>query len=272
MKKRESPVLTCALAFLLLAVHPFQQVARDSGLAAASNKPAKEDFYKRTFSWTGADRKSKQVVFSLAKAQVKSELNQFGVARGMEHSLLLQKKGFTRVGISKNLEIYTVDYREIFLRSLDYFNDLTRTLYQAIEPLHSENDLMEFLVFVQAIKYQLPPFYYGNKFINSFFPPLICLYEQFGDCDSKSVLLAVFLACHNKNEKTALLFINHQGLEHSVLAVKRSPGLGMSAVFVKGKGYYIPLEVTSTGWAPGFVNQRVWNAIRSGNFRFIELQ
>ncbi len=282
MKKRKTLQLACPLAMLLLTAASFHANALQAGPGRAKTgterkpgagpKPAKEEFFTRTFTWTGADKNNKQVVFSLDKAQVKNELNQFGVARGMEHSLLLQKKGFTRVGVSKNLEVFAIDYREIFLRNLNYFNGLTRTLYQAIQPPQAETDLIEFLVFVQSIKYKMPPFYYGNKFINSFFTPLICLYEQYGDCDSKSILLAVFLASHDKKEKTALLFINHQGLEHSVLAVKRSPGLGMSAVFIKGKGYYIPLETTSTGWAPGFVNQRIWNAIRSGGFRFIELQ
>jgi hypothetical protein len=273
MKERTLLKSSCMLA-LLLAAGPLHSIARQAGperKAGPGVKAAKEDFYLRTFSWSAADKKSKRVVFSLAKSLVRSELNQFGVPRGMESSLLLQKKGFTRVGISKNVEIYAVDYRDVLLRSLDYFAGLTRTLAQAIESPRPENDLREFLVFVQSITYKLPPFYYGNRFINSFFPPLICLYEQYGDCDSKSILLAAFLACQDKNEKTALLFINYQGLEHSVLAVKRTPGLGMSAVFIKGKGYYIPLEASSTGWAPGFVNQRIWNAIKAGGFLFIEL-
>ena len=296
MQKRKARILAGSLAVYLLAfilpelIAPRSRPANHSlasftpGLgftlattnpdrpSSANPKPAKEDFFTRAFAWIGADKKAKRVVFSLVKAQVKSELNQFGIARGMEHPLLLQKKGFKRVGINKGVEVYMVDYLEIFLRSLDYFNDLTKTLYTAVEPPRSENDLMEFLVFVQSIKYQLPPFYYSNKFINSFFPPLICLYEQFGDCDSKSVLLAVFLTCHNRNEKTALLFINSLGLKHSILLVKRSPGPGMSAIFIKGKGYYIPLEASSPGWAPGFVNQRIWNAITTGDFRFSELQ
>lgn len=237
----------------------------------AAPKPAKENFHTRVFTWTGADKKAKRIAFALDKVRVKNELNQFGVARGMEHSLLLQKKGFKRVGTSKGVEIFMVDYRLVFERSLDYFNELTGALVKAIEAPRPENDLMEFLFFVQSMKYQLPPFYYGNKFINSFFPPLICLYEQYGDCDSKSVLLAAFLTCRNKNEKTALLIINSRGLKHAILLAKRSPGPGMSGIFIKGKGYYIPLEASASGWAPGFVSPRIWDAITAGDFRFAEL-
>jgi len=296
MTTRGTPMFTgtvavVALAFVLPgwiasrnrpASHSFQSFDQDHGRNPAAKKTeptgssrpdaTKEEFYRRAFNWTGADKKPKQAVFSLAKARVKNELNRFGVARGMEHSLLLQKKGFKRVGVSKGLEVYMVDYQKIFRDSLEYFSGLTKTLVAAVEPSRPENDLIEFLFFVQSITYDRPPFYYNNKFINSFFPPLICLYEQFGDCDSKSVLLAVFLTCQNQKEKTALAFINSQGMKHSILLAKRTPGPGMSALFIKGKGYYIPLEASALGWAPGFVNPRVWDALRTGNFRFSELQ
>jgi hypothetical protein len=296
MTKRGVPVFAgtvavAALAFALPgwiasrnrpALHSVQSFDQDLGRNPAAKKtgqadsprpdPTKEEFYRREFQWTGADKKPKRAVFSLAKARVKNELNRFGVARGMEHSLLLQKKGFKRVGVSRGLEVYMVDYQKIFRDSLDYFSGLTRTLVAALEPPLAENDLIEFLFFVQSITYDKPPFYYNNKFINSFFPPLICLYEQFGDCDSKSVLLAVFLTCRNQKEKTALAFINSQGMKHSILLVKRTPNPGMSALFIKGSGYYIPLEASAPGWAPGFVNPRIWDALRTGNFRFSELQ
>ncbi len=270
MKKREALPLCIILTALLPALVLAE--TRPEQISSAKVKPAREDHLLRTFNWTGADKKSKQVSFSLSKSRIKSELNKFGVLRGQENALLLQKKGFKHVGVSKGLEIYMVNYQEIFLRNLEYFRGLTLVLYDAIKPQPPERRLMEFLFFVQAITYKKPPFYYNSKFINSFYPPLICLYEQSGDCDSKSVLLAEFLTCHNKKEKTALLFINHLGLKHSILLVKGSPSPGMSAIFIKGKGYYIPLETSSPGWAPGFVNQRIWKAITSGNFRFSELQ
>jgi hypothetical protein len=239
---------------------------------SAESKPADEDVYLRAFAWTAADKKSKQVAFALAKRDVKSELSQFGIPRGMENTLIYQKKGFQRLAVYRGSEIYMVNYTEIFLRSLPLFPGLTKVLQEALEPQPRENLLLEFFFFVQAIRYKKPPFYYGNKFINSYFPPLICLYEQYGDCDSKSVLLAVLLTCHNKKEKTALALINSQGLRHSILLVKRVPQPGMSALFITGKGYYIPLETSAPGWAPGFVDPRVWNAMRSGEFRFHELQ
>ncbi|MBN2400047.1 MAG: hypothetical protein JXI33_06875 [Candidatus Aminicenantes bacterium] len=270
MKKREIRSLGIMLTALLPALVLAE--AKPEPINKAHVKPAHGNHLLRTFNWTGADKKAKQVSFSLSKSRIKRELNKFGVPRGQENALLLQKKGFKHIGVSKGVEVYMVNYQEVFLRNLEYFRSLTQILYDAIKPQPPERQLMEFLVFVQAITYKKPPFYYNNKFINSFFPPLICLYEQSGDCDSKSVLLAVFLTSDNNEEKTALLFINHLGLKHSILLVKRMPSPGMSAIFIKGKGYYIPLETSSPGWAPGFVNQRIWSAITSGNFRFSELQ
>jgi hypothetical protein len=267
MKKRQTPALATALALLLLVLF-LSQAATPPALAS----PAEGDSYRRAFDWIGADKQARHIAFALVKSDVKSELSLFGIPRGMENTLIYQKKGFQRLAVYMGSEIYMVNYTEIFLRSLPLFSELTMTLQEALEPLQPGNLLVEFLFFVQAIKYKKPPFYYNNKFINSFFPPLISLYEQYGDCDSKSVLLAVFLTCHDKREKTALALINSLGLKHSILLVKRAPQPGMSALFITGKGYYIPLETSSPGWAPGFVDPRVWDAMRNGDFRFHELQ
>lgn len=50
------------------------------------------------------------------------------------------------------------------------------------------------LAFVQAaLLYQRPPDVEGNRDILGFFPPLRALHEGFGDCDTKSALLAAIL-------------------------------------------------------------------------------
>lgn len=275
MKKRQTPALATALALLLLVLF-LSQAAPPPTLAAGSPppaSPAEGDSYRRAFDWTGADKQARHIDFALAKADVRIELSQFGVPRGMESTLMFEKRGFQRVAVYQGKEIYMVDYAGIFRRNLGYFPGLTAALRQALAPLPATGTLLaEFLFFVQAVRYQKPPYYYGNKFINSFFPPLVCLYEQYGDCDCKSLLLAAFLGSQDEREKPALALITGQGLKHTVLLVRRTPQPGMSALFITNKGYYIPLESSSPGWAPGFVDARVWNALSSGEFRFQELQ
>lgn len=273
MTQRQTRALAASMALLVLVLF-FAKIAARTAPADREEAAAlaRENVYQRNFDWTPADKRPRQVAFALPKSDVKVELSQYGVPRGMENTLMFEKRGFQRVAVYQGREIYMVDYPEIYRRNLAYFPALSRTLRAALEPLPPESLLAEFLNFVQAVRYKKPPYYYGNKFINSFFPPLICLYEQYGDCDCKSLLLAVFLSVQNQKEKTALALISSQGLKHSVLLVRRTPQPGMSALFITGKGYYVPLESSSPGWAPGFVDPRIWNALSSGDFRFQELQ
>ena len=259
VKKNQRPFWLSMAAFGLLAglTQPGQP-----GIPAERGQAENKAVYQRRFAWNGADGKAKQVEWLLAKADVRKEQQEFGVPRDSENPLIMEKKGFTRIGI----DLFIVNYKEIFQRNRDYFRSLTPTLHSAIGGIL--DPLSEFLAFVQNVKFKKPPTYYGNKFINSFFPPLICLYEQYGDCDSKAVLLADFLVVHDPKERMGLLLIKGGGLNHALLMVKRNPLPGQSALFVINRGYYLPLETTSPGWSPGFIAQPINEAIRAGNFFF----
>ena len=141
-----------------------------------------------------------------------------------------------------------------------------------------QDPLKPMLSFVQHIPYKLPPNQYKGRFINSFFIPLVVLYEQYGDCDSKSLLLAEFLctvpgAKENGKwkEKTGMILIRGNGLAHAVLAVKRTPLPGMTSLHDMKRGYYILVETTRPGWTPGFISRRVTETIKAGYFRFVQL-
>jgi hypothetical protein len=234
----------------------------------------------RKFKWEYPKETKRETFFRIPEADLKREIKKFGVPHGQSDPFFLEKRGFKLLGKRTFMEEYTVheqytgivDYQQIFQRNLENFKEFTRGLIVSAD-LSRENDpLHAFLSFVQYIEYKMPPLYYKGKFINSFFVPLVCLYEKYGDCDSKSLLLAEFLcAVPGAEEKAVMVLVRGMGLAHALLAVKRNLLPGMTALFDIKKGYYIVLETTRPGWAPGFISRRITDAIKAGLFYLVAL-
>jgi hypothetical protein len=235
---------------------------------------------ERRFRWQDHKKQERETVFHLPGDALKKEIRRFGTARPMDNRLFLEKRGFKVIGArtyARENTIYerlisVIDYKQIFQRNLPYFKALTGELIASAQLPGGEDLLYPFLAFVQHIFYKLPPSRYRGKFINRFFVPLVLLYEQYGDCDSKSLLLAEFLcAGPGPGEKPAMVLIRARGLSHALLAVKRKPLPGMTVLHFLKKGYYVVLETTSPGWAPGFINPRLTDVLKEGRFLFVEL-
>ena len=246
-----------------------------------SSKSKKKDiFFLREFKWNDPTKKERETVFSIPESVLKSEIRKFGRARSMTNPLLMKRWGFKVIGRRNYIrnkqileKLFTiVDYEQIFQRNLKYFSPLTSALMTSAEVSQGADPLHTFLSFVQYIKYQQPPEYYKGKFIGAFFVPLVCLYERHGDCDSKAMLLAEFLATFPASkEKMGMVLVRGGGLSHALLGVKRKPFPGMTALYFQEKGYFIVLETTRPGWTPGFIDRRVTDALKAGYFMFIEL-
>ncbi len=243
-----------------------------------SNK--KEIYIIRVFKWKDPTQKERETVFQISESALKDEIKKFGRPRSMMHPLMMERKGFKIIGRRETIVnrkilervLAIVDYKKIFLRNLKYFSRLTHILMKSADAAAGQDPLYVFLSFVQYIRYQQPPEIYKGKFIGSFFVPLVCLNEQYGDCDSKSILLAEFLAtAPNSKEKMALVLVRGSGLAHALLGVKRTPLPGMTALYFQEKGYFIVLETTRPGWAPGFIDRRVMDALKAGYFMFVDL-
>ncbi len=242
----------------------------------------------RIFKWIDPAKISRETVLDIPAKALKKEVGRFGTSHSMSNPFFLEKRGFKIVGkrhFVHNNKIHQrfvsiIDYKQIFQRNLAYFPPLTRTLSESAELPPRQDPLHSFLAFVQHIEYRLPPQRYRGRFINSFFIPLVLLDERYGDCDSKSLLLADFLcttpialagARKGKGEKTAMVLIRGNGLSHALLAVKRKPLPGMTSLHDIKKGYFILLETTKPGWSPGFISRRATDAIKAGLFQFVEL-
>lgn len=234
---------------------------------------------EREFDWIDSG-KTRKTIFHINEKQLKDEIKKFGTHPMMSNPALLKRRGFNIVGRNTYLQdnrlvegvIGMIDYPEIFSRNKSFFHSYTTELSASAHLSEEIDPMYPFLSFVQHIPYKIPPQMYQGKFINAFFVPLVILYERYGDCDSKSLLLGVFLCTIPQNtEKTAMILIRGKGITHALLAIKRNPLLGMTSLYDMKKGYYIVLEASSPGWAPGFISPRVADALKSGYFTFLEL-
>ncbi len=238
----------------------------------------------RTFGWTDPARKNRETILNFPEAALKREVKKFGKPHSMTNPLLLARRGFKIIGRRDYLlnrqvheKVYTmVDYVTIFKRNLKYFPSLTHALVESAEMPAETDPMHTLLCFVQHIRYKKPPKIYKGKYIGEFFVPLVCLNEQYGDCDSKSLLLAEFLAgVPRSKEKVGMVLVRGNGLSHALLGVRaglrRKLLPGMTAIFLKDKGYYLVLETTRPRWAPGFIGRRVTDALKAGLFQFVEL-
>jgi hypothetical protein len=278
--KKESNGFSVQQQTLFSAAHKLD--ASDAMLSSVPFLKKEEDkhHYIRKYKWIDPQKVARETLFSISKLALQDEVKKFGRSPAITHPTHVRRRGFKIIGRQsyiKNNKVYEryltiVDYKQIFERNLKYFYSLTNYLIKSSELLPGADPLFTFLRFVQYIPYKQPPEIYRGKYIGRFFIPLVCLYEQYGDCDSKSLLLSEFLiSAPDSQEKAGMIVIQGKGLSHALLGAKRKPLLGMTALHLRGKGYYIILETTSPGWAPGFVSSRVLDVIKGGYFQFIEL-
>jgi hypothetical protein len=272
---------TSTLTLIPTSTSPSKSTSTSTPEKQRSSKSNKKEIYIiRVFKWKDLTQKERETVFQISESALKDEIKKFGRPRALMHPLMMEKKGFKIIGrqdIIVNRKILErvltiVDYKQIFQRNLKYFSSLTHILMESADAAAGQDPLYVFLSFVQYIRYQQPPEFYKGKFIGSFFVPLVCLNEQYGDCDSKSILLAEFLAtAPNSKEKMAMVLVRGGGLAHAILGIKRKPLPGMTTLYFQEKGYFIVLETTRPGWAPGFIDHRVTDALKAGYFMFVDL-
>lgn len=228
----------------------------------------KEKYFLKKFKWLGVSKKQRETIFYLYEKDIKKEIKSFGVPHGQKSPLFIKKKGYMRFAPDQ----YLINYKQVFQRNREYFPALTSALLHSSALLPGGDPLFEFLVFVQQIPFKLPPKFYEGRFIDFFFTPLICLYEKYGDCDTKSLLLAEFLATSKDAKgKVAIVLADYFGTSHSILAINRKPLPGMTTLYHPQMGYFIPLETSAPGWSPGFLSKNMTDLIQRGHVFFIDL-
>jgi hypothetical protein len=244
-------------------------------------RPAAKDSLADTiqvqYTWRDYHDEELDDVFSIDKSVVTGEMAKYGIPEEEYHkdygSRAAEERYLRTVGFALESErTLVVDYKRVFERNKGYMKEYAEEILELEQNASSEHDpVLALSSFVQYIPYKIPPDFVGKKqdkkFINGFFPPIVCFSKGWGDCDTKSILLASLLASHSPDvEQGAILFPDHM-----ILAVAGDPLPGQRYIQADGK-YYIAIEATGKDMAPGDLTPDVEQLILDGNYQWIPLR
>jgi len=116
--------------------------------------------------------------------------------------------------------------------------------------------------FVQTLPYKIPPTEYKGKNTSGILAPALCLAEGYGDCDTKSLLLACILA-----HKFDLIFL--AGDHHAFIGIAYTPRLTDHFVTID-RVEYVLCELTSR-WPLGKLPNSSIHEINKKKYSYIKL-
>lgn len=242
-------------------------INKDDTLSDSGPRSAAGKTISRKFVWDLRPDRTIITELELPLKEIKKEMKNFGINLKIKHPSYISKQGFFRTK-----EGLVLNYKSIFENSIPIFKKISPYITYSAGLNGGKDPIVCFLKFVQAIKYKIPPKFMNGKYIMEFLPPLNCLFLKYGDCDSKSVLLAELLEGDSyKKEKMAIVILRGFGIFHAILAIERTPMPGMLSFYINREGPYIPIETTDKGWMPGFSNKQVLLCLQNGKFRFVKL-
>jgi len=182
---------------------------------------------------------------------------------------LMAARGMT---LEESTNVAKISYDWMIEKSRD---DL-RESAAAIEKLSIEKDhagsremLGVFSSFVQNLEFRVPETYRKNAkgervFTGGVTMPLETLYNGWGDCDTKSVLLASLLA---NFPKTSMVFL--VGKKHMFVGIRGTPRMNDRFIEIRGIPYILT-EMT-TPWPLGRIPDHNWNALDQSLYRIVEI-
>lgn len=199
-----------------------------------TNQTIRVDRGRYDFSYVFRDHKQRDWRWDWAfeQALTRQDIDRFGLPvryrqADLEHNL--------RAGMVR-LTNGTVD--PDFAALIPYYKPYTRHLYDMARDAtrnDSREELVRFLLaFVQDIPYGIPPDTVGKKMILGILTPPQVFVEGWGDCDTKSLLLATILA---HDTSIGLLLISVPG--HMLVAIEGIPRPYQQIVRHRGKTYLL---------------------------------
>lgn len=159
-----------------------------------------------------------------------------------------------------------VDFPAVQLWQAPLVKPLFRKLLSQARLRHmNERQFTSFIAaFVQGFTYRIPPDTQGSKFINGVWPPMICLREMAGDCDTKSLLFATLYYHYHRKGSIMLLINNHAFVgvrnQHCILP-------GDHKVTLHGQDYIL-LETTNY-FDLGDISPDVWSDVQRKHARYV---
>ena len=168
-----------------------------------------------------------------------------------------------RKGSGTSDENYLLHVRGLFAASKPRMHPIYHVFDQAL-PAVPDRDFDALVVaFVQSIPYGLIPTRLHGENTHGIFPPLILLREGYGDCDSKSILLATLLT-----QRHPVLYL--VGDSHVFIGLPGQPRTGEQYVEVEGQTWL--LCETTDEWPIGRLPDKMVEAIDRGRYQYIILK
>ncbi len=214
-----------------------------------------EKIISSSFNWRLVNnrlrKKEFDISFRLMERDVKEAMNFIDKLASLSYKELGLERNYSDP-ITESRVVWAEIYRRIFFQSSNQMKLLLEGFNKIfVEENFDLRDRVHFVItFVQNIKYERP----GG--VLDLFPPLGTIAYQFGDCDSKAILLYVIL--EKMGVDCAMLW--SYNYKHAMLGIKVN-GRG-NFLTANGKKYYF-LETTYPNWdvgeiPPEFNNIKFW--------------
>lgn len=180
-----------------------------------------------------------------AYRELKWKVNQLNADNFMYNFGLSEKEGDKFQVSASELEysmMKTVGGKLVFDydKIVEESKPLIKPLYIEFEKIVKKYDLnkrekIELVMrFLQDLPYGIPPSNYQNRYIAGLFPPVEILKNKWGDCDSKSLLMATLLSFdRDYYDKLAMILVPG----HALLGIKMVPGPYEKHVTFRGSNY-----------------------------------
>lgn len=162
--------------------------------------------------------------------------------------------------------VYSIDYPAVQQWQYPFVKNVYEKLKD--EAHRGEMNEREFITllanFVQNLKYKVPPARRGDYEILGFWPPVTCLNEKAGDCDSKSTLFATLLSHYRKAASILILTERHAFIgikdQHRTFPMDRVQRVG-------GRDFLL-VEMTNPA-EMGKISSKEMAHLRDGRYRYI---
>ncbi len=173
---------------------------------------------------------------------------------------------FQRQHFKYEQNVISVNYPAVQEWQAPYLTDLYGQMLQiARNDGMKDRDFIALLVnFVQQLRYKMPPDAMGDIKTCGFWPPVTCLLERAGDCDSKSTLFATLYGHYQRNgsimvmtEKHAFVGIRDQ---HRILPRDR--------VISRGGRDYLLVEMTNPH-PMGVISNKDWDQVSMNRVKYV---
>lgn len=225
------------------------------------------------------------VRFSISKNELNRQIASYGIPQesisfsyrkgDLARMQALRKRAFAKRGIINHQNQLSPDYRWIIRQSRKSTAPIATALKQSFHKKlgKSGKDMIAYVTgFVQNLQYRIPDSPRGWPWnpelkINTIGVnmPLETLYNGWGDCDTKSVLLATLLG---NFAKINTVFV--QGNQHVFVGIAGMPRRNEHFITYKNIKYI--LIETTRPWPIGRIPQKNWLGIHKNQFRVFQVQ